>query len=391
MQKKKYSDVISDPICYENCTCVGRVVNCVASNLNDLPVGDGSVRQPRAIFLSNNALQLTGQSFLNLHWLGRLLLEHNQLSFIPDDIFIHLSNLFELDLGYNQLELLNSRSFSDLASLQKLNLGSNRLDVLRREYLTPLQSITQLILVENSLSDVTVDVFADISSLKILRSNAFKFCCITPPGVEICTPPADEFSSCKDLMANPTLQICIWILGIISFVGNVFVVVWRILTDRQRVSSFFIINLAMSDALMGVYLLIIASVDRRYRGTYIVYSDSWRARALCQAAGILAMVSSEVSVYTLTAITADRAMSILFPLKMGQMRMKTARITALVEWLLSFFVSILPIMKIPYFGPAFFGTTGTNLILMFKFFNERSLASLLIMSVDTICKPKCST
>ena len=160
-------------------------------------------------------------------------------------------------------------------------------------------------------------------------------------------------------MANTTLQICIWILGIVAFIGNLFVVVWRITTDRQRVSSsFFIINLAMSDALMGVYLLIIASVDRRYRGAYIVYSDNWRESDLCQAAGIPAMLFREASVYILTAITAERVMSIMFPLKIGQMHMKSARVTALGGWILCFVISVLPITTIPYFGHAFFGRTG---------------------------------
>ena len=41
-------------------------------------------------------------------------------------------------------------------------------------------------------------------------------------------------------------------------------------------------------------MLIIASVDVSYRGTYIIHADSWRSSVLCQFAGILAMLSSEV-------------------------------------------------------------------------------------------------
>ena len=54
-----------------------------------------------------------------------------------------------------------------------------------------------------------------------------------------------------------------------ALVGNAFVIVWRLKTDRKKASSFFVINLGCSDFLMGVYLLIIASVDTHYRGKYV--------------------------------------------------------------------------------------------------------------------------
>jgi len=55
-------------------------------------------------------------------------------------------------------------------------------------------------------NDVTGDVFAGLTTLRLLDTDSFKFCCISPSGVERCRPPADEFSSCEDLMANDALQ-----------------------------------------------------------------------------------------------------------------------------------------------------------------------------------------
>ena len=87
------------------------------------------------------------------------------------------------------------------------------------------------------------------------------------------------------------MQVSIWVLGISAFLGNLFVIVWRIRTDASKASSFFVINLGCSDFLMGLYLLIIGSVDAHYRGVYIVHADAWRSSNLCQAAGFLAMLS----------------------------------------------------------------------------------------------------
>ena len=291
--------------------------------------------------------------------MGRLILRDNKLNHLPSGFFRNLHNLFDLDLSHNYLTTLQPAIFDGLSSLRRLNLDDNGLFGLQRATLQPLRQLDHLILTRNSLRDVTRDVFADVPSLRELNSDAYKFCCIVPQA-ERCTPAADEFSSCKDLMANSTLQLSIWVLGIVAFFGNLFVVIWR--TRRKQsgqISSFFIVNLGISDFLMGVYLLIIAAVDTYYRGDYIVYAESWRASVLCQVAGITAMLSSETSVFMLTAITVDRLINILFPLKMRNIRMKHARLTAVCGWAACLALSILPALRIPYFGDAFFGRTGT--------------------------------
>jgi hypothetical protein len=45
--------------------------------------------------------------------------------------------------------------------------------------------------------------------------------------VEFCLPPADEFSSCEDLMSNLVLRVCVWVLGVLATFGNILVIGWR--------------------------------------------------------------------------------------------------------------------------------------------------------------------
>ena len=66
---------------------------------------------------------------------------------------------------------------------------------------------------------------------------------------------------------------------------------------------------------MGVYLFIIALADVTYRGAYIAYERAWRESSMCKLAGFLSTFSSELSVVTLTSITFDRFVAILFPLR----------------------------------------------------------------------------
>ena len=130
------------------------------------------------------------------------------------------------------------------------------------------------------------------------KLDRFILCCYAMKsiaGVD-CESPVDEFSSCDDLMKNNTLQISIWILGILAFLGNLLVIIWRIIDrEENRVQSFLLTNLAVADLLMGLYLLTIAIMDVRWRGVYFRHDINWRSGLGCQIVGVLSMLSSEVS------------------------------------------------------------------------------------------------
>lgn len=199
----------------------------------------------------------------------------------------------------------------------------------------------------------------------------FTHCCYavrTIPQLQ-CDAPADGFSSCDDLMKNKTLQIFIWILGILAFAGNLIVVLWRcFLKEDNRVHSFLLTNLAISDFLMGIYLLIIAIKDTQWQGVYFKHDLSWRTGKLCQFAGVLSMVSSEVSVAMLTIITADRLICIVFSFRFRRLSFKRACFLCTVVWLLGIMISTVPLMGIDYFndtkkGVGFYGRSAVCLPL----------------------------
>ena len=141
-----------------------------------------------------------------------------------------------------------------------------------------------------------------------------------------------------------------WVLGLLALVGNLFVILWRIaVREKNRVQSFLLTSLAVADLLMGVYLLIVAIQDTKWRGDYFKYDIAWRSGVLCQVAGALSMLSSEVSVLTLTAITTDRLICIVFPFKFKRLNLRKTCIICIVIWTFGFVISFLPITKIAYF------------------------------------------
>ena len=57
----------------------------------------------------------------------------------------------------------------------------------------------------------------------------------------------------------------------------------------------------------------------------------------------------------------DRCLTISYPLKFGQMRMKKARCIAGIGWIACTFLAILPLSKGAAFGDAYYGRTGMKL------------------------------
>lgn len=113
---------------------------------------------------------------------------------------------------------------------------------------------------------------------------------------------------------------------------------------------------------MGVYLLIIAVVDSYYRGKYFISDKTWRESDLCKFAGFISTFSSELSVFTLTIITIDRLICIIFPLKLKRLGIKEMLIVMPCIWILVTVLSGAPLFGIDYFEN-FYGRSGVCLAL----------------------------
>ena len=182
--------------------------------------------------------------------------------------------------------------------------------------------------------------------------DSFIMCCYASKAVTSvnCISPKDHFSSCADLMKNKALQVCVWILGVSACLGNFFVIILRlVVTEDNKVHSFFLTNLAVSDFLMGVYMLIIASKDAQWQGQYFKHDISWRSSFMCKFVGAVSMLSSEVSVLILTLITLDRFVCIVFPLSFRRIHRKGANIIMCLVWGFGLLISVIPTFGLDYF------------------------------------------
>ncbi|XP_071945434.1 G-protein coupled receptor GRL101-like [Antedon mediterranea] len=317
----------------------------------------------------NNIRVITNNMFSELANLKRLYIQENKLTKLEDNVFENANNLLYLDMHANGIKQLNRHTFSGLNKLEYLDISDNNIDL------------------ENK------DIFVDLQSLKTLKSDDYFFCCLLDSARHIeCTPTADIFSSCENLMQNQIIRVFLWIFGLSALLGNMFVIFWRWKhwpTTRSLCSKQYILitNLAVADMLMGIYLLIIATADVLFRNNYVIHANDWKASVACTFAGVLAFLSSESSVYILSVISFDRFLHIAFPFANVHFTQKTIKGVIAFGWVLTLVMSILPVLPIPYFNNEFYGVTSVCLALPLTSEKVRGweYTAAIIIGFNTLC------
>ncbi|KAM9646682.1 thyrotropin receptor [Trichechus inunguis] len=164
----------------------------------------------------------------------------------------------------------------------------------------------------------------------------------------MCTPKSDEFNPCEDIMGYKFLRIMVWFVSLLALLGNVFVLL-ILLTSHYKltVPRFLMCNLAFADFCMGMYLLLIASVDLYTQSEYYNHAIDWQTGPGCNTAGFFTVFASELSVYTLTVITLERWYAITFAMRLDRkIRLKHAYAIMVGGWVCCFLLALLPLMGV---------------------------------------------
>lgn len=314
-------ELVCDFTCPKKCYCSGFLVNCNNANITNEVISRISTHT-RLLDLSQN--ELISKPVFGIRqaydYLYHLNISFCNIIRFSKNPFANSSNLLLLDISFNNIQVLESHtfrnlfklkviilygnrnllridsySFMDLKSVSKIMLSGIRLDVLRKDTFSGL-TLEQLILTESSFGRVenrafnnlkakeidilTSDIkyfdselFNGVEKLNLLKTSSFKFCCYRPVTLaeENCYPHKDEFSSCEDLIRNTTLRALLWVMGFLAVIGNACSIAYRLTIDRRRLVlgyGIFVTNLAISDFLMGIYLLIVAVADAVFRDRY---------------------------------------------------------------------------------------------------------------------------
>ncbi|OWF43947.1 G-protein coupled receptor GRL101 [Mizuhopecten yessoensis] len=337
--------------------------------------------------LSNNKLAVLPDNVFNgLSELALLDLSNNKIGVLPDSVFNGTSELRCLILSDNKIADLPSHLFSEITTLSLLDLANNALTYLPDAALAN-NRLSQLNIIGNKI-EVSKDIFKGLDHLSRLYTDVPFICCVKPSSVadnhcyETDKPlfdcwlsgcsntKGDAISSCSALVRSEVLRVCLWIIGISAFMGNLLVLFYRLFLDSDNMTrsySFFVFNLALSDLLMGVYLIIIGVVDIYYNGVYAWNDHIWRKSILCTLAGVLSSVSSEMSTFLILLVTIDRVIVIVFPLSRlssWNISWKKALIFSVLSWIVSITLAVIPIVTIQsYFQGEFYSQSSVCLAL----------------------------
>ncbi|XP_072044772.1 G-protein coupled receptor GRL101-like [Amphiura filiformis] len=232
--------------------------------------------------------------------------------------FIDLTNLEGLSLWDLPLETINSGAFHGLSQLKTIAL-------------TRRAELESTLLVENG-------AFNGLNNLHTLYVDDHRLCCHFGSSVDCITlEPRSPLFACGSLMQNTFLRISMWVLGISAVIGNLLVIISRyrenIKSEKGAVQSFLVLNLALADFWMGIYMLIIAGTDIYYGDRYFEFSEVWQSSIMCKVAGCLSLISSESSVGFLTVISVDRFLSVCFPFSHLHLTKKSSRVVIAIVWL----------------------------------------------------------
>ncbi|XP_037321950.2 lutropin-choriogonadotropic hormone receptor [Pungitius pungitius] len=163
-----------------------------------------------------------------------------------------------------------------------------------------------------------------------------------------CTPKPDAFNPCEDLLGFPFLRCLTWIITVFAVAGNLAVLAMLLLSHHKlTISRFLMCNLAFADLCMGLYLMLIAFVDQLSHDEYYNHATDWQTGPGCGVAGFLTVFSSELSVYTLTAISLERWHTITNAMHVNK-RLRMHHVAAIMGagWALSLLVALLPLVGV---------------------------------------------
>nr|XP_009859681.2 G-protein coupled receptor GRL101 precursor-like isoform X1 [Ciona intestinalis] len=190
-------------------------------------------------------------------------------------------------------------------------------------------------------------------------------------GSDECPPYLDWnwLSSRNEMISVIFFRVWVWIMAVMALLGNGYVIAKTCQRAKKllkasavaKANHFLVFNLAVSDFLMGVYLICIAIYSAVFSGRYCYEDEKWRTGSSCQFLGGLSVVASEASVLILAVMTCVRLYSVFMPFRSRNLKFWTVSICVMIVWGLSVCLAVLPMYALTVIDGAW---------LPSKFFNS---------------------
>ncbi|KAH9498618.1 hypothetical protein Btru_007835 [Bulinus truncatus] len=267
-----------------------------------------------------------------------------------NDKFEFPNTLEVIDLSYTSVTSLSEKFIGVLNSLRMLDLSYTKIHTFENMGFPQYFTLDILNIEGVMMREITADFYQGLTVNTSLMSSDFKLCCPQILGKNIhsgkCHAPDDAISSCKHIVGDTLKRILVWVVGLLTIAGNGIVLFYSVVWNREKIFQtaygIFVTGLAVSDLLMGVYLMIIAVVDVVYADVYVVYDESWRNSILCHFSGFLSTLSSETSTFLIGLITLDRYISISYPFSAHATSTSLKWKGFISTWVIGFVLALVP-------------------------------------------------
>ncbi|KAJ8034423.1 Relaxin receptor 2 [Holothuria leucospilota] len=161
------------------------------------------------------------------------------------------------------------------------------------------------------------------------------------------------------MFPNNALRVVLWVVCLSSVVANFVVFISRLKNEipvmRKLFTSTvstnqntFLLNLAVTDFAMGLYLLAIGLADVIFGNEYFLFALGWKKGILCKIFGFIVFLSNVVSLLILTLVSIERFFAIVFPF--GNIRFGpnlTVKICLMI-WVVGGIMALTPIILSEY-------------------------------------------
>ena len=263
----------------------------------------------------------------------------NNIHLIERNCFNKAPLLHTIKLDHNKIFYLSKKGFWNLHSLKHLDLSSNPLTKLVSDMIVDCNNIVFLFLHNIHLLQTNKDVFVDLR-LKMLNTTDYRLCCLIEDETE-CTSIKPQYVSCNDFVGPTRIKIC---YSCISFTIISLNLIYFILQIILPINPFKIITICitLTDFSYGLCILALLMADQYFNDNFPVDEMKWRSSFICALSFSLAVNFSLLSPLSLSFLSVQRCLVIVFPLNAKYKSKQFA-----VKWLTGkFMVSIVIVVVI---------------------------------------------
>ena len=358
-------DTVSAERCADGCVCVGTVVHCKAPKIHDLKHlsphlkililqntvfggvdfslarfhdiyifevhdSDVSTLSHNMFFNTTSAYKLVitttkikylvTNAFSRMPRLKVIHVENSRIIGIHRHAFHNLSNLNNITLFNCGIVYVSSYSFCIAYAIQHLNISHNRLKHLRSHTFACLDTILTLDLTVNYLTFIELGN-NQVKLISIHVSDVY-LCCHIPSSIECIylkysVPRLITNEICQTILSNKLYnKLIILLISIAIFVRNTQSVLQLYLNKSSTKDNEFILNIALGEVILGVFLVGTLVNDWLYSDRPVILHRRLANQLMCKVLSSFPMLSVLVTRTEICFLTIRQFLNTRFKFKL---------------------------------------------------------------------------